>query len=219
MATCPHTHTCEASSPNGFSFYLESNVLQFSRSCRRSSWKWWAATLHACARVQRQGTLWPSNCTGQLKRKLNPGCLKMKYMCLCRVVPAAAVWKGVWWKAPLTETQGLELVLGVGERCTVTSAIQWPGSGHHLRASKGGETSIIVLRTREPSRSWVVCLRSFFSPSVASASLFRSDGWLFDYSPAVSFGRHGCACAAALTWLSLSILVNRVFARRKQSWG
>lgn len=93
------THTCEASSPNGFSFDLESNVLQFTRSCCRYSWKWWAATLHACARVQRQGTLWPSNYTGQLKRKLNPECLKMKYMFLCRVVPAAAVWKGVWWGA------------------------------------------------------------------------------------------------------------------------
>lgn len=79
-------------------------------------------------------------------------------------------------KAPLTETQGLELVLGVGERCTVTSAIQWPGSGHHLRASKGGETSIIVLRKRKPSRTWVVCLCSFFFPSVPPASLFRSDG-------------------------------------------
>lgn len=53
-------------------------------------------------------------------------------------------------KAALTETQGLELVLGVGERCTVTSAIQRPGSGH-LRGSDSGETSIIVLRGRNPS--------------------------------------------------------------------
>lgn len=48
-------------------------------------------------------------------------------------------------KAALTETQGLELVLGVGERCTVTRAIQRPGSGH-LRGTDGGETSIIVPR-------------------------------------------------------------------------
>lgn len=53
-------------------------------------------------------------------------------------------------KAALTETQGLELVLGVGERCTVTSAIQRPGSGH-LRGSDSGETSIIVLRGKKPS--------------------------------------------------------------------
>lgn len=53
-------------------------------------------------------------------------------------------------KAALTETQGLELVLGVGERCTVTSAIQRPGSGH-LRGSDSGETSIIVLSGRKPS--------------------------------------------------------------------
>lgn len=53
-------------------------------------------------------------------------------------------------KAALTETQGLELVLGVGERCTVTSAIQRPGSGH-LKGSDGGEMSIIVLRLQDLS--------------------------------------------------------------------
>lgn len=53
-------------------------------------------------------------------------------------------------KAALTETQGLELVLGVGERCTVTSAIQRPGNGH-LRGSDSGETSIIVWRGRNPN--------------------------------------------------------------------
>lgn len=58
------------------------------------------------------------------------------------VVAAAVVEEGSI-KAALTETQGLELVLGVGERCTVTSAIQRPGSGH-LRGSDSGETSIIV---------------------------------------------------------------------------
>lgn len=53
-------------------------------------------------------------------------------------------------KAALTDTQGLELVLGVGERCTVTSAIQRPGNGH-LRGSNGGATSIMVRREREKS--------------------------------------------------------------------
>lgn len=43
----------------------------------------------------------------------------------------------------LTETQGLELVLGVGERCTVTSAIQRPGN-RYLRESDNGKTVIIV---------------------------------------------------------------------------
>lgn len=58
------------------------------------------------------------------------------------VIVAAVVEEGLI-KAALTETQGLELVLGVGERCTVTSAIQRPGSGH-LRGSDSGEMSIIV---------------------------------------------------------------------------
>lgn len=53
-------------------------------------------------------------------------------------------------KELLTETQGLELVLGVGERCTVTSAIQQPGSGH-LRESDSGETSIVVLGEKIPT--------------------------------------------------------------------
>lgn len=53
-------------------------------------------------------------------------------------------------KEVLTETQGLELVLGVGERCTVTSAIQQPGSGH-LRESDSGETSIAVLGEKIPT--------------------------------------------------------------------
>ncbi len=76
------------------------------------------------------------------------------------VVAAAAVEEGLV-TAALTETQGLELVLGVGERCTVTSAIQRPGSGH-LRGSDSGETSIMVQRRRKPSFSRVICRLSFF---------------------------------------------------------
>lgn len=61
-----------------------------------------------------------------------------------------AIAQGDLIKAALTETQGLELVLGVGERCTVTSAIQRPGSGH-LRGSDRSETIIIDLGERKPS--------------------------------------------------------------------
>lgn len=53
-------------------------------------------------------------------------------------------------KEVLTETQGLELVLGVGERCTVTSAIQQQGS-RHLRGSDSGETSIAILGEKIPT--------------------------------------------------------------------
>lgn len=63
---------------------------------------------------------------------------------------------------PDSETQGLELVLGVGERCTVTSAIQRPGSGH-LRASDGADMSIMVPRRRKPNRVLAVCLSPAFS--------------------------------------------------------
>lgn len=79
------------------------------------------------------------------------------------VVETAVVEEEDSIKAALTETQGLELVLGVGERCTVTSAIQRPGSGH-LRGSDSGETSIIVLSWRKPSRTRVVGPLSFFLP-------------------------------------------------------
>lgn len=61
----------------------------------------------------------------------------------------------------LTETQGLELVLGVGERCTVTSAIQQPGSGH-LRGSDRGQTSIAVLGEKIPTSARVIFLLPFF---------------------------------------------------------
>lgn len=64
-------------------------------------------------------------------------------------------------KVALTETQGLELVLGVGERCTVTSAIQQPGSGH-LRGSDSGETSIAVFGDNIPTQTGVICLLPFF---------------------------------------------------------
>lgn len=43
----------------------------------------------------------------------------------------------------LTETQGLDVALGVGDRCTVTNAIQAPVNGY-LRETGGGETDIIV---------------------------------------------------------------------------
>lgn len=71
-------------------------------------------------------------------------------------------------KVALTETQGLELVLGVGERCTVTSAIQRPGSGD-LTGNDSGETSIAVSRGRNPTRTRVIFLLPF-------SSVFRSDG-------------------------------------------
>lgn len=61
----------------------------------------------------------------------------------------ALVGKAGSVKRGLTETQGLELVLGVGERCTVTSAIQRLGS-EHLSGSDTGEISIILLRGRKP---------------------------------------------------------------------
>lgn len=49
---------------------------------------------------------------------------KIKQMRLrVRLVLAAVAKRGLI-NAALTDTQGLELVLGVGERCTVTSAIQ-----------------------------------------------------------------------------------------------
>lgn len=63
----------------------------------------------------------------------------------------------------LTETQGLELVLGVGERCTVTSAIQRPGSGH-LRAGDGGETGIMIPKRRKATQTLAVCLLWPFLP-------------------------------------------------------
>ncbi|KAL0162354.1 hypothetical protein M9458_041750, partial [Cirrhinus mrigala] len=43
----------------------------------------------------------------------------------------------------LTETHGLDVALGVGDRCTVTNAIQAPVNGY-LRETGGGETDIIV---------------------------------------------------------------------------
>lgn len=43
----------------------------------------------------------------------------------------------------LTETHGLEVALGVGDRCTVTNAIQAPVNGY-LKETGGGETDIIV---------------------------------------------------------------------------
>lgn len=68
-------------------------------------------------------------------------------------------------KQLFTETQGLELVLGVGERCTVTSAIQRPGSGH-LRGSEGAEKSIMVSMGQDHSGTGAVGLFSFsFLPS------------------------------------------------------
>jgi len=50
----------------------------------------------------------------------------------------------------LTETHGLDVALGVGDRCTVTNAIQAPVNGY-LRETGGGETDIIV--SEEISRS------------------------------------------------------------------
>ena len=67
----------------------------------------------------------------------------------------------------LTETQGLELVLGVGDRCTVTSAIQRRGSGH-LREGDTGETSILGCEEEEETPGGPAARRSrrclFLSP-------------------------------------------------------
>lgn len=123
-----------------------------------------------------------------------------------------------WWRvsieAALTDTQGLELVLGVGDRCTVTSAIQRPGSGHP-RGSDGGHTSIVVLKGRQraqlsPARWCPLVVVFFLLPPSFSLSGRR----LLDYSPAASSVRAVCACA---TSLSLSSPINRVCAGRKQS--
>lgn len=70
----------------------------------------------------------------------------------------------------LTETHGLDVALGVGDRCTVTNAIQAPVNGY-LRETGGGETDIIV--SEEISRC---------SP-VATALCRASSLWLL------------CACA------------------------
>lgn len=43
----------------------------------------------------------------------------------------------------LTETQGLDVALGVGDLWTVTNAIQAPGNGY-LRKTSDAETDIIV---------------------------------------------------------------------------
>ena len=48
-------------------------------------------------------------------------------------------------KAERTDTQGLELVLGVGDRCTVTSAIQRAGNTHLRHGS--GDTRIMLMRS------------------------------------------------------------------------
>lgn len=110
-------------------------------------------------------------------------------------------------KADLTETQGLELVLGVGERCTVTSAIQRPGSGH-LRGSDSGETSIIVSKARKGSWSRAVGLRSSFPLSSSLTVDCLTTPRLFPLS---------APAAHAQQPLSLSISINRVRAGRKQS--
>lgn len=65
----------------------------------------------------------------------------------------------------LTETHGLDVALGVGDRCTVTNAIQAPVNGY-LRETGGDETDIIV--SEEISRC---------SP-VATALCLASSLWL-----------------------------------------
>lgn len=77
----------------------------------------------------------------------------------CRVRAVVAFKESI--KAALTETQGLELVLGVGERCTVTSAIQQPGSGH-LRGNNSGKTSIAFFGEKIPTQTDVIFLLPFF---------------------------------------------------------
>lgn len=97
---------------------------------------------------------------------------------------------GVSVKASLTETQGLELVLGVGDRCTVTRAIHRPGSGYR-RGSDSGETSIIVSRRRNVSRRGSPVFFACFS------SLCLFDGYLTTPRPAVSSVSGLCACATS----------------------
>lgn len=114
--------------------------------------------------------------------------------------------RGVSIKAALTETQGLELVLGVGERCTVTSAIQRPGSGH-LRGSDSGETSIIVLRWREtPAESGLLVLS--FSPLSLSLSLivdYLTTPRLFPLSALAAHAQRPFVCQPRLTVCVLDV--------------
>lgn len=60
----------------------------------------------------------------------------------------------------LTETHGLDVALGVGDRCTVTNAIQAPVNGH-LRETGGGETDIIVSRDISRSSSVATAVSRF----------------------------------------------------------
>lgn len=107
-------------------------------------------------------------------------------------------------EAALTETQGLELVLGVGERCTVTSAIQRPGSGH-LRGSNRGEKSIIVLRERKPSRTRAVCLLPVFLPSSAPMADYLTTPRLFPLVATPAHAQLPMACQSRLTVCVLDI--------------
>lgn len=65
----------------------------------------------------------------------------------------------------LTETHGLDVALGVGDRCTVTNAIQAPVNGY-LRETGGGETDIIVSGDISRSSSVATAL-SRFLPAAA----------------------------------------------------
>ncbi|KTF89121.1 hypothetical protein cypCar_00046688 [Cyprinus carpio] len=65
----------------------------------------------------------------------------------------------------LTETQGLDVALGVGDRCTVTNAIQAPVNGH-LRETGSGETDIIVSEDISRSSSVATALPRFLSVTV-----------------------------------------------------
>lgn len=52
----------------------------------------------------------------------------------------------------LTETQGLDVALGVGDLWTVTNAIQAPGNGY-LRGTGDAETDIIVSEEKSAARA------------------------------------------------------------------
>lgn len=90
---------------------------------------------HACARVQRRST-WRQSAAVKKKDSGNgaPGRIRrLQHVSLGgggSYSGGGCIKLKTKMKAALTETQGLELVLGVGERCTVTNAIQRPGSGH-----------------------------------------------------------------------------------------
>lgn len=162
---------------------------------------------HACAGVQRQGTLWQS-AADKKTVDIKPQIASLSKSIWVRCI----VWFGGcssgsgWGFNKGGSYRNAGAGTGAGGRWTLYRNQRHSATGKRTpeRKQQGRDEHNCFERAKtQPNPG---CLSSPFS------SLFRSDGWLFDYSPAVSFGSDTCACA---TTHRLSIMINRLFAGHK----